>query len=450
MIATVLFPTVGFGIFLPLVFLGAWLLHAWPDRWRAFLLLASLVFFGWADWRACAALAAIIAVTHLAAHRVNQGGQASATGWLALLAVVLVGTFAIVGRADIGRSAFGVMVPLALGLLVLRCLGYVLDVHRGAVAPAPLVHAALALCFFPLVLAGPLPRMDELLPQFAAAPDPRRIEAVRAFRGLVVGLFLLVVIGPYLSAHLVTPVIASPSDHSALEVLFAMYGASVELFAELAGYAVMAIGVGLLLGIELPDNFDAPFAAGTLRAFWRRWTTTFSAWFRDYVYGPLGGGRGAVAVRNVMITFVLAGFWFIGGWTGLVWGLGMGIALAVERAVVGDRARSTASAVVGWIVTFNVVAFGWLVVRAGDLSTVGELLGRLAHWGPSPLVTPLVVIVIAGMVAVQFLPERLGTLADAAVSRLPLAGQAVAVAAALLLIDSLGQGLLAPAVPARF
>ena len=172
-----------------------------------------------------------------------------------------------------------------------------------------------------------------MLPQLAAPPDARRIAAARAFRLLIVGLFAVWVVAPYLGTKLVDPVFAAPERHSALEAIVATYGFTVQLFALLAGYASMAVGAALLLGIKLGDNFEAPFTASTLRSFWRRWTVTFSAWFRDYVYLPLGGRAdgGAVCFRNLFVTMVASGLWFVGGGSGLAWGVLMGLALVAER-----------------------------------------------------------------------------------------------------------------------
>jgi D-alanyl-lipoteichoic acid acyltransferase DltB (MBOAT superfamily) len=313
----------------------------------------------------------------------------------------------------------------------------------------PLLDVALALSFFPMAVAGPLARPAAVLPQLASPPDARRIPAARAFRLLLVGLFLVWVIAPYLRIHVVDPVFAAPSRHSGQEVLLAVYGFPIQLFAELAGYASMAIGAGLLLGIRLPENFDAPFTATSLREFWHRWTITFSTWFRDYVYRPLGGNRVAFE-RNALLTLGAAGLWFVGGVNGLVWGLFMGIVLVVEARVAGTK-RTGSAAVVGWLITSQVISFGFVLVRAGTLARAGDVLGRLGSWGTSPLVTPLAVLVIAGVVGVQLVPGRVPATVDLAFSRLPVVVQGIGLGLGLLVIDALGQGALAVAtVPARF
>jgi D-alanyl-lipoteichoic acid acyltransferase DltB (MBOAT superfamily) len=447
------FTSFAFAVFLAVVFVGAWLLRPWPVRWKGFLLLASVVFFGWADWKLCLVLAAVIVAaqagttgvqrsTHRSAQRATGGGARRA--WVLGSIAAQVAVFVIVARVGLDGIEGSVVVPLGVALLIMRGISYVVDVDRAVLAPAPILDLAVAIGFFPAVVAGPLARPSQLLPQLqvearTGPPDPRRIPAARAFRLLVVGLIWLWVVAPFLASELVDPVFADPGAHSAAEVLVATYGFTVQLFASLAGAASMAIGTALLLGLRLPENFAAPLVATSLRAFWRRWTVTFSLWFRDYVYAPLGGSRvrGPVEARNLVVVLVVSGLLLVGGWTGLLWGVLMGLALVIERAVTGGRRGG----VLGWLVTVNVVAFGWMVVRAGDVGTVGELLGRLTAFGEISLVTPLVLAVIAGAVVVQLVPRRVSQGFDAVVSRLPLAVQAVGLALALLAVDALSQGV---------
>jgi D-alanyl-lipoteichoic acid acyltransferase DltB (MBOAT superfamily) len=395
----------------------------------------------------------MVVVAQGAATAIEHSPRAGARrAWLLGAIAAEVVAFGLVVRAGVGGADLGVVVPLGVGLLLLRCLSYLVDVHRGILGTAPLVDAALALSFFPAGVAGPLVRPSQLLPQLAQPPDARHIQAARAFRLLVLGLFEVWVLAAFLRVQLVEPVFSDPEAHSALEVLVASVGFTVELFAELAGYASMAVGAALLLGLRLPENFAAPFTATRLRDFWRRWTVTFSLWFRDYVYLPLGGsGLGpAMQARNLVVTMVAAGLWFAGGWTGLLWGAAMGVALAVERGVDATEDSARRAGPVGWLVTMVVAAAGFTLVRAGDLAAAGELVSRLAVWGSAPLVTPLVVLVIAATVAVQFLPRDVPRAVDVGFSRLPLALQAIALALSLLVVDALGQGIVDPTVPARF
>ena len=226
-------------------------------------------------------------------HRSAGAGVAPAA-WVIGVVVVDVVTFVAVARVRASTASTSASsCRSALGLLVLRCISYVVDVHRGAVEPAPIVDAALALSLLPDGRRRPAGAAGR---GAARSSPPRPTPAASRRRGRSAccssacsrcGWW-----PPYLR-HRSSSTRCSPprTRHSALEALVAIYGFTVQLFAELAGYASMAVGAALLLGLHLPDNFDAPFTATSLRSFWRRWTSTFSAWFRDYVYVPLGGDR---------------------------------------------------------------------------------------------------------------------------------------------------------------
>ena len=189
--------------------------------------------------------------------------------------------------------------------------------------------------FFPHLVAGPIVRASELLPQLETPRDPRRVDTTRAYFLIVSGLFLKVVIANHLATHIVDDVFAAPNDHSSLEVLVAVYGYAVQIFADFCGYTNIAIGIALLLGFEFPQNFDGPYTAVSLQDFWRRWHMTLSRWLRDYLYIPLGGSREGpfLTYRNLMLTMLLGGLWHGAAWTFVVWGGIHGAGLCVERAI---------------------------------------------------------------------------------------------------------------------
>ncbi len=224
------------------------------------------------------------------------------------------------------------------------------------------------------------------------------------------------VLASYLATYVVDPVFADPRQHSALEVLFAIWGYAVQIYADFSGYTDIAIGIALLLGFRFPVNFRRPYTALDLQDFWRRWHITLSFWLRDYLYIPLGGNRGSewrVSV-NILVTMILGGLWHGASWTFVFWGAYHGVGQIIgrrRRAVrtarglpaepVDPRQRAWAR-----FVTFQVVCLGWLFFRADTLGTAFTMLGRLVvGWGPSPLVTPLAVLAIASGIASQYLPD---------------------------------------------
>ena len=197
--------------------------------------------------------------------------------------------------------------PIAISFFTFMAVSYVVDVYRGTLEVATPIDVATYLSFFPHLVAGPIVRGGELLPQLRRPRDPHDVDLSRAALLIMGGLFKKVVVSSYVSTNIVNPVFASPHAHSAPEVLFAVWGYAVQIYADFSGYTDIAIGIALLLGIRFPVNFDAPYTARNLQDFWRRWHITLSRWLRDYLYIPLGGNRGSTLMtsRNIMITMVL-------------------------------------------------------------------------------------------------------------------------------------------------
>ena len=224
--------------------------------------------------------------------------------------------------------------PVGVSFFTFMAISYVVDTYRGELVPTTLMRFAVFQAFFPHLVAGPIVRAGELLPQLEQPRDPRRVDTGRAFFLIVTGLFLKVVIANHLATHIVDDVFAAPNRHSSLEVLVAVYGYAVQIFADFCGYTNIAIGVALLLGFEFPQNFASPYTAVSLQDFWRRWHMTLSRFLRDYLYIPLGGNRkGRIfTYRNLLLTMLLGGLWHGAAWTFVVWGGIHGLGLAVERA----------------------------------------------------------------------------------------------------------------------
>ncbi len=174
-------------------------------------------------------------------------------------------------------------------------ISYVVDIYRGVLRPARGIDVTVYLSFFPHLIAGPIVRGTELLPQIRTMRDPKDVHYVEAFWLISAGLAKKVVLSSYLSTYVVDPVFADPRQHSALEVLFAIWGYAVQIYADFSGYTDIAIGLALLMGFRFPVNFRRPYTAIDLQDFWRRWHITLSFWLRDYLYIPLGGNRGSRA-----------------------------------------------------------------------------------------------------------------------------------------------------------
>ncbi|HET9050392.1 MAG TPA: MBOAT family protein, partial [Candidatus Dormibacteraeota bacterium] len=358
-----------------------------------------------------------------------------------------------------------VALPIGVSFFTFQAISYVVDVNRGVIQPGRLLDVAVFLSFFPHVVAGPIVRAAEFLPQLRRRRDTRRVDATRALCLIVGGLAKKVVLASFLSTAIVDPVFSEPQAHTGLEALMAVYGYAVQIWADFSGYTDIAIGCALLLGIRFPQNFNNPYAASSLQDFWHRWHMTLSRWLRDYLYIPLGGSRGtrALVARNLMITMVLGGLWHGAAWTFVVWGALHGTFLVVERRIREHRAarlaRGTAARRAGWplhwlwprLLTFHLVCLAWVFFRADSVGDALAVLGRIVGArGPAPLVTPAVVLAVAAGLAVQWVPRDLGPRLVAALSRLAPAAQGAGLAASLAVIGALGPQGVAPFIYYRF
>ena len=427
-----LFPTIDFAIFFAVVFTVQWLLTPYAGPWKAFMVVASYVFYAWWDWRFIFLLAAATGIAYTGGRLVHPatGTRRKVVLWttLALLLGLLVwfkyfGFVAV--NIDNVTHALGlgrpiplltVTLPVGVSFFTFMAISYVVDIYRGVLKPARGIDVTVFLSFFPHLIAGPIVRGTELLPQIRSMRNPDDVHYVEAFWLISAGLAKKVVLSSYLSAYVVDPVFAAPHQHSALEVLFAIWGYAVQIYADFSGYTDIAIGLALLMGFRFPVNFKRPYTAIDLQDFWRRWHITLSFWLRDYLYIPLGGNRGSqtrVSV-NLLVTMLLGGLWHGASWTFVFWGAYHGVGQIIghrrraARIAAGLPAEPEGRGRVAWarFVTFQVVCLGWLFFRADTLGNAFAMLSRLVvGWGPSPRVTPLAGLAIAAGIARQYLPD---------------------------------------------
>jgi D-alanyl-lipoteichoic acid acyltransferase DltB (MBOAT superfamily) len=354
-----LFPTFEFAVFFSLTFVVSWLLRPFPLPWRLFILAMSYVFYAWWDWRFCFLLAASSVGNWVAAEAIGRSRSDPARR--AVLAGTVAANLAVLGffkyygffvtsvtdglgslGVDVAPPLLQVVLPVGISFFTFQALSYVIDRYRDDTEGYPLLDFAVYLSFFPHLVAGPIVRARELLPQLAERPDPRKVDAALAFRLIFAGLFKKVVISSFVAGAAVDEVFAVPGQYRSLEILLAIYAYAIQIYADFSGYTDIAIGCALLLGLRFPQNFDAPYTALSIQDFWRRWHITLSTWLRDYVYIPLGGNqRGARRTSiNLFLTMLLGGLWHGAAWTFVVWGAIHGGAMTVERSLAARRAAA--------------------------------------------------------------------------------------------------------------
>jgi alginate O-acetyltransferase complex protein AlgI len=464
------FPTIEFAAFFLIVFVLSWALMPHPRAWRPFILAASYLFYGWIDWRWVLLLMASSVVNTVAAQVIARSPSQSTRRRALVAAIVFdLGLLAVfkylgffVSELDSALESIGlgsplplvqIVLPIGISFFTFQAITYVVDVYRGETRAASLIELAILQAFFPHLVAGPIVRANELLPQLRTPRDPRAVLAGPAIFLIVGGFLKKTVVADELARRVVDPVYGNPDAYSASELTLAFYAFAAQIYCDFSGYTDMAIGLALLLGYQLPQNFNRPYMALSLQEFWRRWHMTLSRWLRDYLYIPLGGNRDGRlrTYRNVMITMLLGGLWHGAAWTFLLWGGIHGAALSAERFARERFAGFRLPAWAAWLVTFHVVCVAWVFFRAPDLGTAFDILGGLGLSGPAPLVTLPVVLLVVTAVAIQALPPGWWRDGEAWFVARPVALQGVAVGALMVTADAaVGQQGVAPFIYFQF
>lgn len=481
-----LFPTLNFAIFFALVFPISWWLGPHRRLWKLFILAVSYLFYGFWDWRFVGLIMLSTGVNTLLARRL-AASQAPRPGWLLWLGLLanlsLLGLFKYYGFFIESLNSLvrliglptrlpflEIIVPVGISFFTFQAISYLVDVARRRITPVAWLDFAVYQAFFPHLVAGPIVRASEFVPQLLQPPRLTRRRVSLAALLIGQGLFKKVVIASTIAAQ-IDPIFAAPIQFSAGEILLAIYGYAIQIFADFSGYTDMAIGLALLLGIRFPANFDRPYAATSLQEFWRRWHMTLSRWLRDYLYIGLGGSRYGRrrTYSNLIWTMLLGGLWHGAALTFVAWGLWHGLGLVVERwwrerraqvrqailpadaAPPGASARRAVRHWLGWLITFQFVCLGWVFFRSDTLTTAATLLQRVVTaWEPLPEPAwGLAALILAGVVA-QFVPVGMSRRFAVSFSRLPLVVQGAALGTFIALTLILGPTGVAPFIYYQF
>jgi D-alanyl-lipoteichoic acid acyltransferase DltB (MBOAT superfamily) len=472
-----LFPTVEYALFFMTVLVLAWVLAGYPAVHKNFLLAASYFFYGVWNWHYLPLLIGISLISALIARRVQAAEHgAGRRRWLTagiVLCLLPLAFFKYTGFAVLTMlnlwSRFGAvpdvdytppLLPLGISFFVFHAISLLMDAYRGKLRERiDLRDALLYIAFFPQLIAGPILRASNFLPQLRRPRNPFAIRANTGALLIVSGLFKKTIIANILATLLVEPVFADPQSYSGADTLLAIYGYAAQIYCDFSGYTDIAIGCALLLGYRFPRNFDAPYTATNPQDFWRRWHISLSTWLRDYLYLPLGGSRRGVlrTYANLMITMVLGGLWHGANWTFVAWGILHGGLLVGHRLWAGISWRPLV-AMRGWlawrwvarILMFHAVCLGWVLFRAPSFDVAFQVLGNLATPGPVTLASMPVVLTLAAGLFGQYLPRGMRFGLEAAVARLPSLVRGAALACALFAIQVLGPTGVSPFIYFQF
>jgi len=493
-----LFPTLDFALFFLLVFAISWELRTRPESRKVFLLGASYVFYGYWDWRFTALLAGSSLINYVAGRMVGLSKSERDRKLLVAVAIVLnLGILAffkyygffleslstLLTSAGLERDLpfLEIILPVGISFFTFQGISYVVDVYRREIeAVDSPVDVFLYISFFPQLVAGPIVRAADFLPQLKAEPRLSRALVSLGILLILVGLFKKMVIANYLATGLVDEVFFDPSMYAGPDLALAIYAYAIQIYCDFSGYSDIAIGVAALLGYRFKWNFNQPYRAASLQEFWRRWHISLSEWLRDYLYKPLGGSRGGAmrTCRNLFLTMLLGGIWHGAAWTFIIWGLIHGTALAVERTVLAfrtapasmpalaagshgspgyipvdpaPRQASIFGRFIGVIVTFHIVCLAWIFFRAQNLEFAISYVQGLASWDqPVQFVQPFFVAMVALPLAAHFLPNDLVTRTSKLLETVGPVGLGVLLGIGVLLIEAVAPEGVAPFIYFQF
>ncbi len=443
-----------------------------------FLVLASYVFYAHWDPRFVPLIWASSTMDFWLGRRIGIAiNQTTKKRWLVVTIIVNLGVLGFFKYYNFGIDSaqallqqLGIAVaprtleialPVGISFFTFESMSYVIDVYRGHIKPHRSYLEYLGfVAFFPHLVAGPIIRPRDLLPQLAVMP---RFDAKQASEGLLLiatGLVKKVAISDVLSTNLVDRVFDAPYQYSGLENYVAVVAYALQIYCDFSGYTDIAIGSARLLGIRFPDNFNAPYQATSLQDFWHRWHISLSTWLRDYLYISLGGNRrGPLRTYvNLMLTMLLGGLWHGANWTFVVWGGMHGLGLAATRAFAswrGDRppwsARHPWRRVVSVILTLHFVCLTWVFFRAESFGKAGLILSRIFSGSTHhPNLAPVVLFTLGAGLLLHFIPTAWDRWARTRFTELSAPLQAVILFALALLIRKMASTDAVPFVYFQF
>jgi D-alanyl-lipoteichoic acid acyltransferase DltB (MBOAT superfamily) len=414
-----LFNSFQFALFLPVVFLLYWFVFDYALRgcrhqlkWQnAFVVVASYVFYGWWDWRFLLLIAFTSLCSWWCGLRIQKGREQATSkdrkskAWLILNVVINLLILAVFKYYDFFVNEFchlfhisseglliKVILPVGISFYTFQALSYTIDVYRGKMEPTRDIVAFFAFIgFFPQLVAGPIERATNLLPQFLQKREFSYEQAADGMRQILWGLFKKIVVADTCAIY-VDQVFSTYSTQTGSALVIAAVLFTFQIYGDFSGYSDIAIGTAKLFGIRLMRNFNNPYFSRDIAEFWRRWHISLTTWFRDYVYIPMGGSRVGTAkiIRNTFVIFLLSGLWHGANWTFIVWGAYHAllflplILLRKNRVhtnqVAEGRLLPTWKEVLQMFVTFAFAVVGWVIFRSETITQSWEYLRGMAQW----------------------------------------------------------------------
>lgn len=421
------FNSVHYMLFLPCLFVLYWAIP--KTKIRNFILLAASYYF-YMSWNAklLVLILSSTAVSWIAARQIGiyrERNSKVASVWLALGVAINLGTLfffkyfnfflsslsgilKILGFGEGGTVALSIILPVGISFYTFQALGYVIDVYRKDLSPEPsFCTYALYVSFFPQLVAGPIERASNLLPQFHTDHRFDYAQAVEGSKMILWGLFKKICIADKLAVH-ANVLYGNITAFSGPAIAVGTVCFAFQIYCDFSAYSDIAIGSAKLLGFDLMQNFNCPYFSGSIHEFWSRWHISLSTWLRDYIYIPLGGNRRGTARRNVnlLTTFLISGLWHGANWTYVIWGGIHGAAQIAENTFFPTKRRNDSKGwkrFGAWLVTFSVVCLCWVFFRANTISDAFYALSHLLRgWTPAGIYRSIQSLLISRKLVVYY------------------------------------------------
>ena len=392
-----LFNSIDFAIFLPVVFILYWFLINRNLKLQNFLIVvASYTFYGWWDWRFLSLIIFSTIIDYsIGLSLVNQENQVKRKIllWTSILVNIgflgffkyynffidnFISAFSFFGT-EIKANSLNIILPVGISFYTFQTLSYTIDVYKNKLESSKdFIAFSAFVSFFPQLVAGPIERATNLLPQFNNKRDFDYNKAVDGMRQILWGLFKKIVVADN-CAEYANDIFNNSTDYSGTTLILGAIFFTFQIYGDFSGYSDIAIGTSRLFGFNLARNFAFPYFSRDIAEFWRRWHISLSTWFRDYIYIPLGGSRGKdlIKVRNTFIVFVVSGFWHGANWTFIVWGLLNAIYFIPllltnnNRKNIGTPAQGkllpSLKEFLAMLLTFGLTVFAWIFFRANSI-----------------------------------------------------------------------------------
>lgn len=404
-----LFNTIDFAIFLPIVFTLYWLLQKKLYYQNLLIVFSSYLFYGWWDWKFLSLLFISSFVDFIAAIYIDDAKSPSTKK--KILAISLLTNLGILGFFKYSNffidnfvTAFSflgynftierldIVLPVGISFYSFQSMSYTIDVYRGDLKPTKsFIEFSAFISYFPQLVAGPIERATHLLPQFYYEKKFDYGHAVEGMRQMLWGFFKKVVIADQ-SAVFVNEIFANHTEYNASSLFFGAFFFALQIYGDFSGYSDIAIGVSKLFGITLMQNFAFPYFSRDIAEFWRRWHISLSTWFKDYLYIPLGGSKGGKwsTIRNTFIIFLVSGFWHGANWTFIAWGFINACyflpLLILKKNRVNLDIVARGKLLPSWIefisiiITFLLTLFAWIFFRAENIHHALSYIQNMFNW----------------------------------------------------------------------